>query len=127
MRTMAVVRKGHWGRAQLTKVDQGTDDCGSGTRNRVTARYREAAAQASAHGRQWLWQCRARLRGEVVAGLARAAVARAGSCSDGGSEREHGLRCRALVAAAAAAQGVGNGRALSSEGGGEAVGIMTKK
>ena len=27
---------------------------------------------------------------------------------------------------AAAAQGVGNGRALSSEGGGEAVGIMTK-
>ena len=29
--------------------------------------------------------------------------------------------------AAAAAQGAGNGRALSSEGGGEAVGIMTKK
>ena len=28
---------------------------------------------------------------------------------------------------AAAAQGAGNGRALSSEGGGEAVGIMTKK
>ena len=62
VRTMAVVRKGHRGRAQLTKEDQGTDDCGSGTGNRVTARYREAAAQARAHGRQWLWQCRARLR-----------------------------------------------------------------
>ena len=72
MWTMAVVKKGHRGRAvctetgrtraQLTKVDQGTDDCGSGTENRVIARYREAAAQARAHGRQWLWQCRARLR-----------------------------------------------------------------
>ena len=58
-------------------------------------------------------------------GPARAAVARASSCSDGGSGRKRGLRCRALVAAAA--QGVGNGRALSSKGDGEVVGIMTKK
>ena len=85
MRTMAVVRKGHRGRAQLTKVDQGTDDYGSGTGNRVTARCREAAAQARAHGRQWLWQCRVRLRSEAAAGPARAAVAHAGGCSDGGS------------------------------------------
>ena len=122
---MAVVRKGHRGRAQLIKVDQGTDNCGSGTGNRVTTRYREAAAQVRAHGRQWLWQCRVRLRSEAAAGPARAAVARAGGCSDGGSGREQGLRCRTLVAAAA--QGAWNGRALSSEGGGEAVGIMTKK
>ena len=121
---MAVVRKGHRGKAQLTKVDQGIDNCGSGTGNRVTARHREAAAQARAHGRHWLWQCRALLRSEATAGPARAAVARAGGCNDGGSGREQGLRCRALVAAAA--QGAGNGRALSSEGGGEAVGIMTK-
>ena len=67
----------------------------------------------------------ARKRGEAAAGPARAAVARADGCSDGGSGREQGLRCRSLVAAAA--QGAGNGRALSSEGGGEAVGIMTKK
>ena len=67
---MAVVRKGHRGRAQLTKVDQGTDDCGSGTGNRVTARYREAAAQAKGHGRQWLWQCRAWLRSSC-AGVAK--------------------------------------------------------
>ena len=52
-------------------------------------------------------------------------MARAGGYSDGGSGREQGLRCRAL--AAAAAQGAGNGLALSSERGGEAVGIMTKK
>ena len=85
---MAVVRKGHRGRAQLTKVDQGTDDCGSSTGNRVTARYREAAAQARAHGRQWLWQCRARLRSESAGGPARAAMARNGGCSDDGSGRE---------------------------------------
>ena len=42
----------------------------------------------------------ARQRGEAPAGPARAAVARAGGCSDGGSGREQGLRCRALVVAA---------------------------
>ena len=64
-------------------------------------------------------------RGEAAVGPARAAVARADGCSDGGSGREQELRCMALVAGAA--QGAGNGWALSSEGGGEAVGIMTKK
>ena len=48
---MAVVRKGHRGRAQLTKVDQGKDDCGNGTGNRATAGHREAAVQAKAHER----------------------------------------------------------------------------
>ena len=85
---MAVVRKGHRGRAQLTKVDQGTENCGNGIGNRVTARCREATAQIRAHGRQWLWQCRARLRSEAAAGPARAAVACACDCSDGGSGRE---------------------------------------
>ena len=75
--------------------------------------------------RQWLWQCKARQRGEAAAGPAGAAVASGGGCSDDGSGRKQGLRCRALVAATA--QGAGNGRALSSEGGEEAVGIITKK
>ena len=39
----------------------------------------------------------ARQRGEAAAGPARAAVARAGGCSDGGLGREQGLRCWALV------------------------------
>ena len=39
-----------------------------------------------------VWQ-----RGEAAVGPARAAVARAGGCSDGCSGREQGLRCRALV------------------------------
>ena len=64
-------------------------------------------------------------RGEVVVVPARATVARSDSCNDGGSGRKQGLLCRALVAAAA--QGAGNGRALSCEEGGEAVGNMTKK
>ena len=38
-----------------------------------------------------------RKRGEAAAGSARATVARAGGCSDGGSGREQGLRCWALV------------------------------
>ena len=43
-------------------------------------------------------------RGETAVtavGPARAAVSRAGGCSDGGSGRKQGLRCRALVAATA--------------------------
>ena len=57
--------------------------------------------RTKAHGRQWQWQYRARQRGEAAVGPARAAVARVGGCSDGGSGHEQGLRCRALVAAAA--------------------------
>ena len=72
----------------------------------------EAAGQARAHRWQWLWQCRARLRsgcagvasGEAAVGPARAAVARADGCSDGGSER---LRCWSGRAVATGGSGLG--------------------